>query len=122
MSRNQVSGSLALDMSGVAEGVSEQLLPALQVIHNELAKLNRLVTSAAVDDQTMVHVLRQALIDSRGQDHPAFLAEAGYLAERLTAGGYVLVQAGTSTSGGPEIGPPTIVRPAEGEWLNLDQP
>ncbi len=106
--KTQVSGSLSLDMSGLAEGIAGQLAPDLDRMHDSLSRLIGLVTSAALEDQEVVRVLRHALINMGGQEQPETMAQAGYLAQYLTDHGYALVRVRPEEVAGGPVSPPPV--------------
>jgi hypothetical protein len=99
--RSQVSGSVSLDLSGLAGAVLETVQPALNSIQQEMARMSSLVSSTLLSDQETVAVIRRALISSMGEERPEHLPLAGYLAEYLRGAGYGLVAANTGPAEQP---------------------
>lgn len=61
MSRNQISGSLSLDVSGVADAVHEQIKPSLDHLSERLHALSMLLDPPAVlSVQELADVLARA--------------------------------------------------------------
>jgi hypothetical protein len=86
----QTSGSISLDLSGVADSVASSLGPVISQINSNLERLAGLLASVALDEDAAVDALKRNL--------PADPAEiwngaeiADYLAEHLAQSGYALV-------------------------------
>lgn len=107
--KTQVSGSLSLDMSGLAEGLADLLHPQIQQVQVTLDVIRSLITAPALSDAELVRAIHLALITSSGQDHPTFQPQAAYLAEHLTRSGYALVRVGQTPEETGQIPVPTTV-------------
>jgi hypothetical protein len=93
MTVNQTSGSIALDMSGVAEAVTASLAPIVNQINANLEHLAGLLAASALDEESAVDALVASFPAAyRTTDlYPDMRAVAGFLAEHLAQQGYALV-------------------------------
>jgi hypothetical protein len=88
----QTSGSISLDLSGVADAVVSGLGPVIAQINNNLERLAGLLASVALDESAAVDALRRHLpAGTASIQHADMTAVAEHLAEHLAAGGYALV-------------------------------
>lgn len=88
--RSQVSGSISLDLSGVAGAVLEGLEPFIMELGDQMARLSDLISSAALDEAASTEILLRHL-----PPHDPYLLSpheiATALTEALAASGYAIV-------------------------------
>lgn len=80
MSRNQISGAISLDVSGVAAAVKEELQPTLGDIRQQIALVIAMVAPVVLDQASLADALARA-----GAANPQELAR------HLTRQGYRLL-------------------------------
>lgn len=84
MGRSQVSGSLSLDLSAVAEGVAETLRPSLAALQDSLDR----IAGSPLNQHDMAETLHRHLAGAI--EHAG--GTAAHLARELTAAGYALMK------------------------------
>jgi len=87
MSNGQTSGSINLDMTGLAAAVVAALEPVLAQINTNTVRLAGLLASTALDEDAAVDVLTEHLPSGLPQARDI----ADHLTEHLAQAGYVLV-------------------------------
>lgn len=97
--RNQISGSLSLDVSGVASAVKDELRPALDDIRQQIALVVSMVAPAVLGIQQLADALARA-----GAQKP------DQVAQRLISAGYALI-----------VAEQTAQQPVQGDWFDRER-
>lgn len=111
---NQISGSITIDASRLAQAITDHVTPALAQMGEQLAALGERLSSTRLSEEAMIHAIAHHLPYPDGGNAAEV---ARHLTERLTRAGYALVAVGGQAPEA-EVAKTPVTPPTGRDWFN----